>query len=120
MEAPKEITGWALVTEAVVKYGIFLFLFIFSLFAKWFTMIRYRKRMTKFQCVFETLLCGFGGSVLTYMVFKMGAPEWVVCGVGGFGSLAITPLTTVITKEAQPTFQMIVITFQKIIKKKES
>lgn len=69
------------------------------------------------MCTFETLLSGFGGAIFTYVIYKINAPIYILCFVGGFGSIMITPLTAVITNEAKPTLELIVKGIQTFIKK---
>lgn len=91
-----------------LKYGILIITFIFSMIAKIHSMYRYKKRMKAMECTIEVILCGFGSSLSIYVLYSMHLHLWLFCLMGGFSSLVITPITTVISKEALPILELIV------------
>lgn len=103
--------------EFIVKYGFIIGTFILSMVAKVHSMIRFKKRMTRIECVTETLLCGLGSALAIYVLTQMSFPKWVFCLLGGFSSLIITPITSIITKEATPILELLVISLKEWIKK---
>ena len=106
----------------MVKYGILIVTFLFSMVVKIHNMMAYKKRMTHIQCSIEFILCGFGGALTIYVLHTLNAPKWILCGVGGFSSLLINPIATIITKEASPVLELIVadlkVFLRKYLKKK--
>ncbi len=110
---------WATV---LMKYGILFVTFLFSMVVKIHNMMAYKKRMTPMQCSIEFVLCGLGGALTIYVLYTINAPKWLLCGVGGFSSLLINPIATIITKEASPILELIVadlkIFLHKYLKKK--
>jgi hypothetical protein len=91
----------------VAKYAVLIITFVFSLLAKIHTMMAYKKRMTKLECAIEFILSGTGGALVIWILHKRDAPQWILCGVGGFSSLVITPIVTVVVKNAVPTLEML-------------
>ena len=105
-----------------VKYGLLIITFMFSMVAKIYNMMAYKKRMTRMQCSIEFVLCGLGGALTIYVLYSLNSPKWVLCGVGGFSSLLINPIATIITKEASPILELLVadikVFLHKYLKKK--
>ncbi len=105
-----------LIIEVIVKYGIFFLVLLFSILAKAFTMYRYRKRMTKWQCFFEGIFCGLGSTIAIYCLIKLKLNIYIICFIGGFSSLAITPISMSIVKEAPGMLDLIAKGVRKSIK----
>jgi len=103
----ENITNAPIWLDFVVKYGILIVTFLFSMVVKIHNMMAYKKRMTSMQCSIEFVLCGLGGALTIYVLHAINAPKWVLCGVGGFSSLLINPIATIITKEATPILELI-------------
>ena len=103
--------------DIFVKYGILIFTFMFSMVVKIHNMMAYKKRMTSMQCSVEFVLCGMGGALTIYVLYSINAPKWVLCGVGGFSSLLINPIATIITKEATPVLELAVKGIKQVIRK---
>lgn len=110
---------WTLanVLDILVKYGILIFTFMFSMVVKIHNMMAYKKRMTSMQCSAEFVLCGMGGALTIYVLYSINAPKWVLCGVGGFSSLLINPIATIITKEATPVLELAVKDLKALLRK---
>lgn len=103
--------------DIFVKYGILIFTFMFSMAVKIHNMMAYKKRMTSMQCSVEFVLCGMGGALTIYVLYSINAPKWVLCGVGGFSSLLINPIATIITKETTPILELAVKGIKQVIRK---
>lgn len=103
--------------DIFVKYGILIFTFMFSMVVKIHNMMAYKKRMTSMQCSVEFVLCGMGGALTIYVLYSINAHKWVLCGVGGFSSLLINPIATIITKEATPVLELAVKGIKQVIRK---
>ena len=99
------------------KYAVLIATFLFSLIAKVHTMMAYKKRMTKVQCAIEFFLSGSGGAITIWVLHKMDVPQWVLCGVGGFSSLIITPMATVVTKNATPILESLAVDLKALLHK---
>lgn len=100
-----------------LKYGILIFTFIFSMIAKIHSMYRYKKRMKPLECTIEMTLCGLGSSLAIYVLHSMNLQLWIFCIMGGFSSLVITPISTVISKEALPILELLVKDLKRLINK---
>lgn len=105
---PEHISNLPFWADVVVKYGILIVTFLFSMVVKVHNMMAYKKRMTRMQCSIEFVLCGLGGALTIYVLYSLNSPKWVLCGVGGFSSLLINPIATIITKEASPILELLV------------
>jgi len=119
---PEHISNLPFWADVVVKYGILIVTFLFSMVVKVHNMMAYKKRMTRMQCSIEFVLCGLGGALTIYVLYSLNSPKWVLCGVGGFSSLLINPIATIITKEASPILELLVadikVFLHKYLKKK--
>jgi len=119
---PEHISNLPFWADVVVKYGILIVTFLFSMVVKVHNMMAYKKRMTRMQCSIEFVLCGLGGALTIYVLYSLNSPKWVLCGVGGFSSLLINPIATIITKEASPILELLVVDIKvflhKYLKKK--
>lgn len=92
--------------DILVKYGILIFTFMFSMVAKLYSIMVYKKRMRPWQCAVESTLCGMGSALTIYVLYSIHANVIVLCFIGGFSSLAINPIATVITKETTPILEL--------------
>lgn len=99
---------WANVMDTLFKYGVLILTFLFSMAVKIHNMMAYKKRMTPLQCSIEFVLCGLGGALTIYVLYSINAPKWMLCGVGGFSSLLVNPIATIVTKEATPVLELVV------------
>ena len=119
---PEHISNLPFWADVVVKYGILIVTFLFSMVVKVHNMMAYKKRITRMQCSIEFVLCGLGGALTIYVLYSLNSPKWVLCGVGGFSSLLINPIATIITKEASPILELLVadikVFLHKYLKKK--
>ena len=119
---PEHISNLPIWADVIVKYGILIVTFMFSMVVKIHHMMAYKKRMTPMQCSVEFVLCGLGGALIIYVLYSLNSPKWVLCGVGGFSSLLINPIATIITKEASPILELLVadikVFLHKYLKKK--
>lgn len=119
---PEHISNLPIWVDIIVKYGILIVTFMFSMVVKIHNMMAYKKRMTPMQCYVEFVLCGLGGALTIYVLYSLNSPMWILCGVGGFSSLLINPIATIITKEASPILELLVadikIFLHKYLKKK--
>ena len=103
------------ILEVFFKYGLIIMTAVFSIIAKIHSMMRYKKKMTRIECIMETVLCGVGSSIAIYVLHSMNLQTWLFCTLGGFSSLVITPITTTISKEALPILELIVKYVKKYI-----
>lgn len=92
--------------DILVKYGILIFTFMFSMVVKLYNMMAYKKRMRPWQCAVESTLSGMGSALTIYVLYSIHANVIVLCFIGGFSSLAINPIATVITKETTPILEL--------------
>ena len=119
---PEHISNLPFWADVIVKYGILIVTFMFSMVVKIHNMMVYKKRMTPMQCSIEFVLCGLGGALTIYVLYSLNSPKWILCGVGGFSSLLINPIATIITKEASPILGLLVadikVFLHKYLKKK--
>jgi hypothetical protein len=113
----ENISNVPLWVDFVVKHAILIVTFLFSLVVKIHNMMAYKKRMTATQCTMEGILCGLGGALTIYVLYKINAPLIILCGVGGFSSLLVNPIATIITKEATPVLELIVAYLKKFLRK---
>lgn len=92
----------------IAEYGLILGVLLFSLVAKFYTIRAYKKRMKPFDCLVESLLCGMGSSLVIYVLILLKVNTVLFCLIGGFSSLFITPLTTVLSREAMPIIYIVI------------
>lgn len=111
------IGTWSNIIDLLFKYGVLILTFLFSMVVKIHNMMAYKKRMTPMQCSVEFVLCGMGGALTIYVLYSINAPKWVLCGVGGFSSLLINPIATIITKEATPVLELAVKDLKALLRK---
>lgn len=111
------IGAWSNIIDLLFKYGVLIVTFMFSMAVKIHNMMAYKKRMTPMQCSVEFVLCGMGGALTIYVLYSINAPKWVLCGVGGFSSLLINPIATIITKEATPVLELAVKDLKALLRK---
>ena len=64
--------------------------------------------MKPFDCFVESVMCGMGSTLVIYVLLLMKVNTAVFCFVGGFSSLFVTPLTTVLSREAMPFIYLII------------
>lgn len=102
----------------IVQYGLVISVFIFSILAKVRTLFKYRRGMSKKECVMETILTGIGSAIVIWVLHKMNLPEWIFCSLGGASGLLITPIANSITKNAPEVLDTIWEKLTEYIKKK--
>lgn len=105
-----------IIIELLIQYGLVICLFAFSVFAKIFSIIRNNVKMTRMQIVLETAFSGFGSALTIYILYQMNLPLWIFCISSGFSSLIITPVTTIISKEATPIMDLMAESIKKFIR----
>lgn len=106
---------WEQVLNKLIEYGLAIFVFIFSMVAKVYSIWKYRKRMTRLECFIDTTLSGLGGSIIIYILMEMSMPKWLFCFIGGFAALIVTPATNIISREATPILQIIINGVKKLL-----
>lgn len=101
----------------VIEYAIIIGTFIFSVIAKVHNILRYKKRMSPMECAIDTFLSGLGSALVIYILHSMNVPLWLLCLLGGYSSLIVTPVSTVISKEITPFLNLVVDLLESWIKK---
>lgn len=110
-------TDWLnYILNKIAEYGLIIGVLLFSLVAKFYTIRAYKKRMKPFDCVVESIMCGMGSSLVIYVLLLMKVNTVVFCFVGGFSSLFVTPLTTVLSREAMPIIYLVINGVKSFIK----
>lgn len=89
------------------QYLLIIGTFIFSLIAKLQNLLRLKKRLSKFECFVDVFLSGLGSAGIIYLLQFFQINIIIKCLLGGYSSLIVTPISTIISKEITPILETI-------------
>lgn len=92
-------------------------LYVFSMVAKLYTSLAYKKRMRPIECVVDHVLSAIGGALIIYVLTKIKMPLWLFCAVASISSMVVTPFTTIVAKEITPLLTILFKGVENILKK---
>lgn len=100
-----------------IERVLILCVFIFAMLAKAWGLFKNKTEMTRIEIFMDMALTGLGSAIIIYCLCHINMPTWMFCLCGGYSSTLVTPIATVLSREAAPFVELCVkLVEEKIIK----